>query len=175
LLWTGYCNTAVSYGLLWTGYWNMTISDGCCEQDIGTWRSVKGCCEQNIGTWRSVNVCCKPDIGTWHSVIGCCKQDIGPVLRNKRQGMCWKYRTTVNLSRRAVFCEFVCYLPHIIPVAVKISAPVSPWKHEKDVSGQLQASSTLLPLRDSLTQGLSGHIAGETSVMTLPWLEGPIV
>jgi hypothetical protein len=41
--------------------------------------------------------------------------------------------------------------------------------------GQLHVSSNLLPLRDPLTQGLSGHIAGESSVVTLPGFERPIL
>jgi hypothetical protein len=36
------------------------------------------------------------------------------------------------------------------------------------VIGQLHASSTLLSIRDPLTQRLFGHIAGETSTMNLP-------
>jgi hypothetical protein len=122
LLRTGYLNMAVSDVLLWTGYWNMAVSDGLL--------------------WT----------GYWKVAVsdGLLWKDIPPVLPYKRQGMCCKYWATLNFSRRGKLCEFVCQHPHIIPVEVKIFVPVSPWRQEKVVIGQLHAPSTLLLLTDLL-------------------------
>ena len=147
----------------------------CCEQDIGTWRSVMGCCEQDIGTWRSVMDCCEQDIGTWRSVMGCCVQDTAIFVCHEWRGMCCKYWVTGNFSRSALLRPFVCPLPYIVPADLMIFVTVTPWRHEKYVSGQLQVSSNLLPLRDRLTQTLSEHIAWETSAMTPLGFESPIV
>lgn len=86
---------------------------------------------------------------------------------------CVSYWTTVNFSRKAMLCQFVCYLPHFIPVEVKIFVTLTPWRPQKDVSGQLHVSST--SAKRSLYASLSGHIAGETSAFTLPVFEHPII